>query len=154
MALVRLAFAACAAACIAVGCASSRAAPGVTSVQTSTVRRALAEDTDAARIRDHQSDVVPPSEAVANYVAALDAIDLTHATPDFASAMRAHRDAWEALIAPLSRFPDERAEMHDLFGRLKSMPAPTGPEFQRLVQNVIATWSPVMDAAARAGVQP
>ena len=136
------------------GCANPDIAPGTTGVQTDAVRRALAEDTLAAGIRDHQSEVEPPAQAVAAYVQSLDQLELEHAPADFAAAMRAHRDAWAALIGPLKAFPEKRAEMHTLFNTLKTMPPPTGPEFQRLIEQVTATWEPVMLAAERAGVDP
>jgi len=135
-------------------CAASDVAPGTTAVQTSTVRRVLAEDVYAASIRDHQSDVDPPAQAVSEYVASLDGYDLSHAPADFAAAMRAHRDAWAALIDPLRAFSSDRAEMHDLFDRLKALPAPTGPEFQRLIGEVMSTWDDVVQAAKLAGVDP
>jgi len=147
---MRSLFVVCATVVLASCSAPSQEAPGTTSLQTDVIRRAMGADLYAAGIRDHQSEVEPPAQAVADYVQSLDDIELEHAPADFAAAMRAHRDAWAALIGPLQAFSSDREQMQYLFDRLRQMPPPTGPQFQSLIGNVTSTWSQV-DAAARAG---
>lgn len=118
------------------------------------VRAALDADAEAAEARNRRTRSAPAHVAVAEYVAALDAIDLSDAPPDFAGALRAHGDAWAALIEPLRLRADERGEMHDLFDRLTSPADPMHERFGLLIDDVWATWTPVEQAAMRAGVTP
>ena len=142
------------AAILALGCASPSHRAGATPAQADAIRAALAADDIAGRIRNRQTEVDPPAVVVTDYIAALDAIDLTGTTPRFAHALQAHRDAWAELIGPLRARSSDRAEMHDLFDRLTGPADPMHAEFTRLIDQVWATWAPVEEAARSAGVDP
>ncbi len=131
---------------------SSDSTSDATSLQMDVMRRAVSEDLYAAGIRDRQSGVEGASVAVANYVQSLDEIELAHAPANFVAAMKAHRDSWAALIEPLQAFSGERTDMHHLLERLQAMPAPTGPQFQGLVNQITSSWSQVQQIAQQGGV--
>lgn len=135
-------------------CTASTGTRGLSVADTAVVRAALAADAAAAGVRDRETESIPAAQAVTDYVVALDAIDLSDAPSDFVSALRAHRDAWAALIGPLESRSTERGEMHALFDRLTAPSDPMHVEFQRLIDRVWATWGPVEAAARRAGVRP
>lgn len=108
------------------------------------VSAVLAADAAAGRARNHAPETGPVAEAVRDYVAAMDAIELAATPPAFRVAFERHRDAWAALAPYLDRFPEERGEMHDVFDRLADPSRnPDAATFETLVAEVWATWDEV-----------
>ncbi len=124
----------------------------VSSAHADAIRVALAVDDSAGRARNHRCESAPLHVAVSEYVGAIDAIDLDETTPRFAAALRAHRDAWQALVGPLGQRSGLRGEMHDLFDRLTDEADPLHETFVALIEDVWATWGEVEGAAESAGV--
>ncbi len=135
-------------------CTPSKTDSSATREQAQAIRAALEADAAASAKRNQETKYISPSLAMTDYVVALDAIDLGATTPAFEAAFIAHRDAWNATIGPLRQRSSERGEMHDMFDRLTAPSDPMHETFQRLIDEVWATWADVEAAARAAGVKP
>ena len=134
------------------GCRSAPKAGGASDAERAAIRAVIEADASAAALRNEAPQRIPMARAIARYVDALDALDLDAATPEFATAMRTHRDAWAAAVPALEPYGELSGEMHDVLDQIAEFNTPESRAVQRAIDHVWATWAQVEQAMADAGV--
>lgn len=139
---------------VALGAGSEEAATPVTVQEGASpplrerlaIERILAADDQLGDARNHDCEAMTIAEAIARYVAGLDALDFEGAPADFVWAFARHRDAWEDAIPFFATFPELRGEMHALFDQIRRSDDAARTELERLEEEIWETWSAVETA--------
>jgi ketosteroid isomerase-like protein len=124
-------------------------APRIGSRAIVEIQRAITQDEILGSVRNEACHRRPIADVIADYVEALDLIDLDACPSDFAHALRAHRDAWHASIPFFTGFAELRGEMHEVFESIRARDATSRTTLEAAEARIWGTWSDVEKSVER-----
>ncbi len=101
-------------------------------------------DAQAGKIRNRACEKQSLTKTIEEYVATIDAVDLSNCPREFAAAFKRHIQAWRAMIPLCDPYASLRGEMHDLFKQIEE--GAGGTAFKKGLDKVWSTWSEVEKA--------
>jgi hypothetical protein len=111
------------------------------------VEKILTMDDSLAAVRNHAPETVSLSEAILQYVNALEQLDYEGCPEDFKAAFESHREAWMDVTVVTDKYPDMRGEMHGLFKEIEV--GEHAEMFNPLVEAIWDTWEEIEIAAEK-----
>lgn len=108
------------------------------------MEKVIAEDSHYGDIRNHDCETVSLSEAISNYVAAIDNYNFQDCPAAFRKAFKKHQKSWSDILEVTRHYPELRGEMHDLFKILET--GAHAEAHKALVANIFSTWAEVEQA--------
>lgn len=107
----------------------------------------LAQDDSLGSVRNHASEHMPISQSVVQYIKELSKLNFDDCPDDFVEAFEEHMSAWLNVIPILEKYPDARAEMHEVFKEIES--GIHQDTFKILVDEIWSTWAKVEKASGK-----
>jgi len=98
-------------------------------------------DDSLGKIRNHACETATLSQAITGYAAGISKIDFEECTAAFKTAFEKHRQAWIDFRELSDKYPDLRAEMHDLFDQLEK--SKDSLLFKKLSKQIWDTWGDI-----------
>ncbi len=118
----------------------------------SVMQSAIEQDAQLSAVRNEATRKQPLHEAIADYVAGLDKLELAAAPQDFRDAVASHRQAWIDIQAYTKDFADLRGEMHDVFEQIRVESNPSREAFVRMEKALFETWGEIEASLTKHGV--
>ncbi|MGB4845841.1 MAG: hypothetical protein WBP16_15355 [Ferruginibacter sp.] len=101
-------------------------------------------DDSLGKIRNHACETATLSQAITNYADEIGKLDFTQCPKVFKTAFAKHRQAWIDFRELSDKYPDLRAEMHDLFDELEK--STDSLLFKKLSKQIWDTWGDIEKA--------
>jgi len=116
------------------------------------IRAVIKQDYQLGSIRNERPRHAPIAQAIKDYVAGLDALDLDGVPPDFKTALLRHRDAWFESIEFLRQYSQLRGELHEVFETIHAKDEASHAGLLDVEANIWSTWAEVEVSMQHHGV--
>lgn len=111
------------------------------------INHILSQDSQLGAIRNHACETIPLTEAIQEYINAVNALSFGNCPLDFTHAFESHLNAWNHMQTVTDKYPDLRGELHDLFDKIKL--GEHKDAFEVSLKNIWDTWAEVEKAQNR-----
>lgn len=116
------------------------------------IRAVIEQDYQLGSIRNEAPRHAPIAKAIEDYVAGLDALDLSGVPPDFKSALLRHRDAWFESIEFFRQYSQFRGDLHEVFEAIHAKDEASHTGLVEVEADIWGTWADVEASMQHHGV--